>query len=72
MEHYLSVSLNTAQGICMLLSPAGGVDIEVHAERGALRWPMSRSMARAIAAASRLADTIASPARGQSYVQLNG
>jgi succinyl-CoA synthetase beta subunit len=64
MEHYLSVSLDATQGrLRVLLSPEGGVDIEAHAERGTLR---SASVAfnerEAIAAASRLADTIASPA----------
>jgi succinyl-CoA synthetase beta subunit len=65
MEHYLSVSLDAAQGrLRMLLSPAGGVDIEVHAERGALRCAdVAFNKHAAIAAASRLADTIASPAR---------
>jgi succinyl-CoA synthetase beta subunit len=65
MECYLSVSLDPTQGrLRVLLSPEGGVDIEAHAERGTL---LSADVAFdkhvAIAAASRLADTIASPAR---------
>jgi succinyl-CoA synthetase beta subunit len=65
VEHYLSVSLDPTQGLLrVLLSPAGGVDIEAHAKRGTLRSANVAFNAReAIAAASRLADTIASPVR---------
>jgi succinyl-CoA synthetase beta subunit len=64
-EHYLGVSLDTTQGrLRVLLSSEGGVDIEAHAERGALRSAdVALTEREAIAAASRLADTIASPAR---------
>jgi succinyl-CoA synthetase beta subunit len=65
MECYLSLSLDTVQGrLRVLLSSQGGVDIEAHAERGALRSAdVAFKQHEAIAAASRLADTIASPAR---------
>ena len=64
-ECYLSVSLDPTQGrLRVLLSAEGGVDIEAHAERGALRTAVVALTEReAFAAASRLADTIASPAR---------
>jgi succinyl-CoA synthetase beta subunit len=65
MEHYLSVSLDAARGrLRVLLSSEGGVNIEAHAERGALRSAdVTFTEREANAAASRLADTIASPAR---------
>jgi succinyl-CoA synthetase beta subunit len=65
MECYLSLSLDPSQGrLRVLLSSQGGVDIEAHAERGALRSAdVAFKQHEAIAAASRLADTIASPAR---------
>jgi succinyl-CoA synthetase beta subunit len=65
MECYLSLSLDPSQGrLRVLLSSEGGVDIEAHAERGALRSAdVAFKQHEAIAAASRLADTIASPAR---------
>jgi len=65
MECYLSVSLDPAQGrLRVLLSSEGGVDIEAHAERGALiSADVAANEREAIAAASRLADSIASPAR---------
>src|SRR5215813_9865712 len=63
MEHYLSVSLDPGQArLRMLLSSEGGVDIEAHAERGALRsTDVAFNEREALAAASRLADTIAGP-----------
>jgi succinyl-CoA synthetase beta subunit len=65
MEYYLSLSLDPTQGrLRVLLSSEGGVDIEAHAERGALRSAdVAFKRHEAIAAARRLADTIASPAR---------
>jgi succinyl-CoA synthetase beta subunit len=65
MECYLSLSLDPVQGrLRLLLSSQGGVDIETHAERGALRSAdVAFKQHEAIAVASRLADTIASPAR---------
>jgi succinyl-CoA synthetase beta subunit len=65
MECYLSLSLDPSQGrLRVLLSSEGGVDIEAYAERGALRSAdVAFKQHEAIAAASRLADTIASPAR---------
>jgi succinyl-CoA synthetase beta subunit len=62
-EYYLSVSLDATQGrLRVLLSPEGGVDIEAH--RGTLRSAdIAFKKHEAIAAASRLADTIANPAR---------
>jgi succinyl-CoA synthetase beta subunit len=65
MEYYLSVSLDPTQGrLRVLLSSEGGVDIEAHAERGALRSAdVTFNEREAIAAAGRLADSIASPAR---------
>jgi succinyl-CoA synthetase beta subunit len=65
MECYLSVSLDPTQGrLRVLLSSEGGVDIEAHAERGALRSAdVAFNERETIAAASRLADSIASPAR---------
>jgi succinyl-CoA synthetase beta subunit len=65
MECYLSVSLDPTQGrLRVLLSSEGGVDIEAHAERGTLRSAdVAFNEREAVAAASRLADTIASPAR---------
>jgi succinyl-CoA synthetase beta subunit len=64
-ECYLSVSLDLAQGrLRVLLSSEGGVDIEAHAERGSLlATDVANDGRDAIAAARRLADTIASPAR---------
>src|SRR5262249_25963959 len=66
MEHYLSVSLDPCQArLRMLLSSEGGVDIEAHAERGALRSAdVAFNEREAIAAASRLADSIAGPTHG--------
>jgi succinyl-CoA synthetase beta subunit len=65
VEHYLSVSLDPTQGhLRVLLSAEGGVDIEAHASRGAvLSADVGFAECEAIAAASRLADTIPSPAR---------
>jgi len=65
MECYLSVSLDATQGhLRVLLSPEGGVDVEAYAERGALgSADVAYNEREAIAAASRLADIIASPAR---------
>jgi len=64
-ECYLSVSLDPTQGrLRVLLSSEGGVDIEAHAERGALRSAdVAFNERETIAAASRLADSIASPPR---------
>ena len=65
MECYLSLSLDPVQGrLRVLLSSQGGVEIEAHAERGALRSAdVALEQNEAIAAAGRLADTIASPVR---------
>jgi len=65
MECYLSVSLDPTRGrLRVLLSFEGGVDIEAHAERGALHSADTEFKEHeAIAAASRLANTIANPAR---------
>jgi succinyl-CoA synthetase beta subunit len=64
MECYLSLSLDPSQGrLRVLLSSEGGVDIEAHAKRGALRTAdVAFKQHEAIAAVSRLADTGASPA----------
>ena len=65
MECYLSLSLDPVQGrLRVLLSSQGGVDIETHAERGALRSAeVAFKQHEGIAAAARLAGTIASPVR---------
>jgi succinyl-CoA synthetase beta subunit len=65
MEHYLSVSLDPTQGrLRVLLSSRGGVDIEAHAQGGALHAAdVAFNEREAIAAANRLADSIESPAR---------
>lgn len=65
MEHYLSVSLDPSQGhLRVLLSPEGGVEVEAHAQRGALHSAdVEFKEHEAIAAASRLANSIANPAR---------
>jgi succinyl-CoA synthetase beta subunit len=65
MEHYLSVSLDATQGrLRVLLSPEGGVDIEAHAQGGALHSAdVAFNEREAIAAASVLADSIESPER---------
>jgi succinyl-CoA synthetase beta subunit len=65
IECYLSVSLDATSGrLRVILSPVGGVDIEAHARRGALHSAdVAFTEREAIAAASRLADTIASPTR---------
>ena len=65
MECYLSVSLDPTQGrLRVLLSSRGGVDVEAHAQRGALHSAdVAFNEREAIAAASLLADSIESPAR---------
>jgi succinyl-CoA synthetase beta subunit len=70
MECYLSLSLDPTQGrLHVLLSSEGGVDIEAHAQRGALSSADVAFKERAaIAAVSRLADGIASPA-GETIVR---
>jgi succinyl-CoA synthetase beta subunit len=65
MECYLSVSLDPTEGrLRVLLSSEGGVDIEAHAERGALRGAgVAFNERQAVLAASRLAESTADPAR---------
>jgi succinyl-CoA synthetase beta subunit len=65
VEHYLSVSLDPIRGrLRLLLSSEGGVDIEAHAKRGALRSAeVAFNEDEANVAVKRLAHTIASPAR---------
>jgi succinyl-CoA synthetase beta subunit len=65
MECYLSVSLDPTEGrLRVLLSSEGGVDIEAHAERGALRDAgVAFDERQAVVAASRLAESTADPAR---------
>ncbi len=63
MECYLSVSLDASRGrLRVLLSSQGGVDVEAQAGR-VLSAEVALAQRETIDAASRLADTIASPAR---------